>query len=125
MPGEAPTFSTLTDIANMANQFVNDCNTTTQFAVDRLARVNRYIKIQDPAFPDDPTKRIWHPNMTAFYTPEQLAVVQIFYDEIVRQHDFWMGWCGTDCKQPPMEIFNVVPKLDQLVAAGLGHMISG
>lgn len=124
MAGEAPTFTTLTDIANMANQFANDCMTTAQFATDRMQRANKYIKIQDPAFPDDPLKRIWHPNMTAFYTPEQLVVVGMLYDEIVRQYDFWRDWAGPDNKGPKMEIFNVIPKLDYLVSTGLGGMIT-
>lgn len=125
MPGEAPTFTTLTDVANVANQFTNDCLTTCQFATDRMQRAHKYIKIQDPAFPDDPTKRVWHPNMLAFYTPEQLVYVQEFYDEIERQYNFWLSWCGPDGKGPKMSLFDVVPKLDYIVATGLGSMISG
>lgn len=120
----APTFTTLTDIANMATQFKNDAHAAFGAAADRMNRANRYIKIQDPEFPDDPTKRIWHPNMTNFYSAEQLVYVQALYDQMVNEYNFWNSFVN-DNDGAMLTMFDVVPKLDALVSAGLGALITG
>jgi hypothetical protein len=124
LPPDAPTFTTLSDIANMATQFKNDCFAAYGAAADRMNRANRYIKIQDPAFPDDPTKRIWHPNMTNFYSAEDLVKVQALYDQFALEYNFWKTFV-VDNETMMLEMFTVTPKLDVLVATAMAAHLRG
>lgn len=119
-----PTFTTLQDIANISVQFRNDTVNSWSSIEDRMRRVNRYIKIQDPAFPGDETKRIWHPNMTAFYSPEQLAIIQQMCDQFQQEYDFWHDFVVTNAATTE-SLFDVTPKLDALVTAGLSQLMQG
>jgi len=124
LPPDAPTFTTLSDIANMATQFKNDCFAAYGAAADRMNRANRYIKIQDPAFPDDPTKRIWHPNMTNFYSAEDLVKVQALYDQFALEYNFWKTFV-IDNETTMLQMFTVTPKLDALVATAMAAYLRG
>ena len=124
LPPGAPTFTTLSDIANMATQFHNDARAAYGAAADRMNRANRYIKIQDPAFPEDPTKRIWHPNMTNFYSAEELVAVQALYDQFALEYNFWKAFV-VDNEATMVQMFTVTPKLDMLVATAMAAYLRG
>lgn len=122
---KVPTFSTLTDIASLGVQFTNSCNASNSLAIDNMNRANTFIRIQDPAFPDDPTKRIWHNDMLVFYSTEELVFIMDLYIETQRQFNFWQDWVGINCNGPKMQLFNVLPKLDALVGASMVGIITG
>jgi hypothetical protein len=124
MPGEAPTFTTLNDIANLSLEFKNDCQIAFQIAQNRLERTNKYIMIQDPAYPNDETKRIWHPNMLIFYTEVERAQIKNLYDQFVSDYNFYSNFVVVNSSMFN-ELFDVKPKLDALVSSALSMVMSG
>jgi hypothetical protein len=123
MPGNAPTFKTLQDIQDLGNQFRARCQSALQLARENVGLVDHYILIQDPAYPDDTTKRTWHPNMLVFYTASERAIVQSLCDKFKADLAFWEQFVVTE-NATFEEIFNATTKLDGIVQMMLGNHMS-
>ena len=122
MPGAAPTFKTLQDIQDLGNQFRARCQSALQLARENAGLVDHYILIQDPAFPDDTTKRTWHPNMLVFYTEAERAVIQSLCEKFKADLEYWEKFVVTE-NVTFEAIFNTTTKLDAIVQTMLGtHM---
>lgn len=113
------TFATITRMSNLASQLNNTCNALTDTYSALLAQMNAYLRIQDPAFPDDPTQRIWHTNMLVLYTPTQLAALLALYNHVAASSAFWYEYKVTEIAITST-LSDITPQLDTLIATIAG-----
>lgn len=123
MPGNAPTFKTLQDIQDLGNQFRARCQSALQLARENAGLVSHYILIQDPDFPDDPTKRTWHPNMLVFYNDADRAAIMELCDKFKSDLEFWEHFVVTEHVTFD-HVFDTTSKLDSIVSMMLGNHMS-
>jgi len=111
----AATYNTLRELSDLGIQLNNDGYVLSSCYGAVVAQMQEHVLIQDPAFPEDPTKRIWHPNMLVIFTETQRAKLRELYDHAVAADAFWTDFYVTDASVTST-LFNIEPQLDTLVA---------
>lgn len=109
------TYATLTGLYNLGNQLNNDCDVLASYYGSMLTQMQTNMRIQDPATPEDPTARIWHPNMLVIFNEAQLAQLLDLYNHVAASKAFWDDFLITDANVTTT-MFDVTPQLDALVA---------
>jgi hypothetical protein len=123
MPGSVPTFRTLQDIQDLGNQFRARCQSSLQLARENQGLIDHYIMIQDPQYPDDPTKRTWHPNMVVFYSEAERTVIADLCEKFKSDLEYWERFVVSE-NATFEALFNTTPKLDGIIAAALSSHMS-
>ena len=108
-------YNTIRDLNDLSVQLNNDGYVLSSCYGAMLAQMQERVLIQDPAFPEDPTKRIWHPNMLVIFNEAQRAKILDIYNHVVEADAFWTEFYVTDAAVTST-LFNIEPQLDSLVA---------
>ena len=118
------TLKTLKEIEELGNNFRAGFMSAYTQAAARYEVAHHYIKIHDPAYPDDPTKRVWHPNMLVLYSATQLSMIESYYNHVVADYMWYKNMRDSD-PQGVESMFDVVTALNTLVASSMGPYLAG
>lgn len=108
----AATYSTVADMYNFGVQMNGNCDVMASNCAELVNQFNTRYTIQDPAFPEDPTKRIWNPNIAAVCTTAQLTALSALHEHLLLDAAFWPSFMAS----LPTERFDVTAQLDTLCA---------